>query len=114
MTGTFATVAALPAGASHGYLGPEWSLVWVTLALALVTLGLAVYTFKLYRITVRINKTGEETGRDQADKMERSIAQALRSAAAMEDMVSATKANADKMEGVLHKQMRAYLVVEVG
>lgn len=111
---TVVAVATLPVDAGHGYLGPEWSLVWATLALALITLGLAVFTFRLYRITVRINRTSEAAGRDQADKMERSIAQALRAATAIEDMVSAAKANAVQMQGALQKQMRAYLVVEVG
>lgn len=96
------------------YSSPEWWMVGVTLLLALITLILAIYTGKLYRATVRLGKDARDTGTRQADEMEQSIAQATRSATAMEDVAKATSNNANIFTAFLHKQMRAYIAVNTG
>ena len=46
--------------------------------------------------------------------MKDSIAEAVRSASAMEEVANATKNNAVLMQDILHKQMRAYISVDTG
>jgi len=67
-----------------GFLSSEWSIVWVTLLLSLITLGLAIYTAKLYRATVALGSEAKETSTQQAADMAASIAQAAKAAVAME------------------------------
>jgi len=93
---------------------PEWLLAAFTALLALITGILARYTFKLYSATVGLGRDAKESGAEQAKKMERSVVQATRAATAMEDVATATKNNAVLMQDVMHKQMRAYISVEIG
>lgn len=58
----------------HDYSSSEWWLVYLTFALALVTLGLAIYTAKLYRATVGLGNEAKNTSDRQATEMEKSIA----------------------------------------
>jgi hypothetical protein len=53
---------------------PEWAVVWATLALVAVTLGLAVYTALLYRATVKLGKGADDAAKKQADIAETQIA----------------------------------------
>lgn len=108
------TASAPVVGPAHDLLGPEWSLVGVTLVLACITAALAWFTAQLYRATVKLSTDADRVGREQGDRMEKSIDEASRSAAAIEDLAVATKKNAELMYGALSKQMRAYLAVQTG
>jgi hypothetical protein len=89
-------------------------LVYGTYALAIFTFALAIFTALMWGATYRLAKHARTTGDDQSAKMANSIAEASRAAAAQEGIAQATKENAELMQGVLHKQMRAYLIVEIG
>jgi hypothetical protein len=45
----------------------EWAIVWATVALVVVTLGLAVYTALLYRATVRLGRGADDAAMKQAE-----------------------------------------------
>jgi len=91
----------------HGFSSAEWWLVWVTLALAVITGTLAWFTFGLW-------KDARDASNRQADEMKESIAQSIRSATAMEKVAEISKINSERMEQFWQKQMRAYLTVNVG
>jgi hypothetical protein len=99
---------------AHDLLGPEWALVWVTLALCLITGALAAFTAKLYLATVKLSADADRVGHEQGTRMEKSISETARSASAIEDLALATKKNAELMYGTLAKQMRAYVSVKTG
>jgi hypothetical protein len=92
---------------SAGHSSADWWVAGATIALALITLVLAVYTARLWRST-------KEAGERQSNEMKDSIAQAIRSADAMEAVAEATRANAALMQATLHRQMRAYVTVDLG
>lgn len=56
------------------YSSSEWYLVYLTFILAAVTLGLAIYTAKLYHATVKLGEDAKDTSTRQAIEMERSLA----------------------------------------
>lgn len=58
----------------HDYASSEWWLVYLTGALVLVTLGLAIYTARLYRATVKLGEEADKTSTRQAAEMSKSIA----------------------------------------
>ncbi len=89
------------------------ALVNYTGHLAAATYLLFAFTAGLFAVTYRLSRDAKHTGDDHASKMERSIAQAERAASAMERVANATIQNATLMQGMLHKQMRAYLTVSV-
>jgi hypothetical protein len=99
---------------SADHASSEWLLVYCTAALALTTIALALYTAKLYRATVGLGAEAKATGIAQSSRMERSITEANRAATAMEEVARATHNNAELMQGLFQKQMRAYLSVEFG
>jgi hypothetical protein len=73
------------------------------------TLCVAVFTFTLWSSTEQLAAMAA----GQGDAMERSIKEAAK-AAATNAIADATKANASLMEGIMHRQMRAYITVEAG
>lgn len=85
----------------------HWWLVWVTIALVCITGALAFYTARLYGATVQVGRDARESSIDQGNKM-------MLSVKALESITTATRDNAQLMQGVLHKQMRAYVVVDIG
>lgn len=96
------------------HLSPEWLLAYFTCGLMVVTAGLALYTFRLYRATVALGRQAQLTATEQTDRMERSVREAARAATAMESVAAVTGANANLMQTLMRKQMRAYLSVEIG
>lgn len=104
----------------HDYSSSEWWLVYLSFALVLVTLGLAIYTAKLYRATVGLGKDAKSTSDRQATEMAESIAEATRAAAAMERVAShmevSAKASTESVAALKERtaqQMRAYLSVSI-
>lgn len=49
----------------HGYSSAEWWLVWITGALAAITLGLAFFTLKLWRTTGDLVREAKDTAKRQ-------------------------------------------------
>jgi hypothetical protein len=98
----------------HGYLSSEWCLVWITLALAIITGALAFYTARLWKATKTMVDSAETTSQRQSNEMQASIAEAARSTSALKKIAKVTADNANLMKGVMHQQMRAYIAVEVG
>jgi hypothetical protein len=90
----------------------EWWLVVLTGILAAITGALAWYTARLYRATVHLGADAKTTANEHGSKMVESIAEASRAATAQEGIAKATIENALLMQGVMHKQMRAYVSVE--
>jgi hypothetical protein len=84
-----------------------------TVALAAITAALALFTGLLWAATLRLARDAKEVSTRQAKEMQTSIAEAGRSASAMESVAEATKNNALLMQGVMQKQMRAYLVIDI-
>jgi len=85
----------------------EVRLVEWTVALALGTLGLAIFTALLWWENRRLIR---ETSRASAE----SLREAGRSADALQTVGHAMKTNTENMERVIHQQMRAYIAVEPG
>jgi len=88
---------------------------------ALFTLALVVSTILLWRATMGIARDGKESGAIQAEKMERSIREAAKAAAAMEGVAQSMAINADEIvKSVEHQsvfgrvQLRAYVSVLIG
>jgi hypothetical protein len=96
------------------YRSPEWMLVFVTAALAVITGALARYTYKLYRATVTLSRDAARSAEQQTQRMERSIAEAARAATAMEGVAEAMTENTKLMPDLLRTQMRAYVSVQTG
>jgi len=96
--------------------------------LACATIGLWIFTWKLWRATYNLACDAATTGADQASKMERSIEQAARSAMAMEGVAAAMAMNSasiaesveisrriSKQQDTYSKaQTRAYISVLIG
>ena len=85
------------------------------------TLALVVSTVLLWRATLRIAEDTKQAGKIQADKMERSVAEASRAAAAMEDVSKSMAINADQIVRSVdlqkrygQMQLRPYLTVLLG
>ena len=98
----------------HEKAESDGSLVKLTAALVVVTAALVVATGFLWHATRQLATDARNSGEAQVAKMQASLAEASRSATAMESVAEATKNNAHLMQGVMQKQMRAYLVVDVG
>jgi hypothetical protein len=93
-------------------------VAYSTVALALVTLTLAIWTGLLWYATVRLGRDAKETSERQSGEMQRSIVEATRAATAMESVAvaaavsaRASTENAATLKEVTAKQMRAYLSV---
>ena len=109
------------ADADHEELTKESNdelVAYSTVALAIVTLALAVWTALLWKATVRLGRDAKETSARQSVEMQNSISEATRAAAAMEAVAAAAavsaRASTDSvatLKEVTAKQMRAYLSV---
>jgi hypothetical protein len=93
-------------------------VAYSTVALAVVTLALAIWTGLLWKATVRLGRDAKETSERQSGEMQKSIAEATRAATAMEAVAAAAgvsaRASTDSvatLKEVTAKQMRAYLSV---
>jgi hypothetical protein len=71
---------------------------------------LVIFTWRLAKATSGLWDAAGKQGQDTA----KSIGEATRAATAMEGMVEATRNNANLMQAILHKQMRAYVAVDIG
>ncbi|MGA9667401.1 MAG: hypothetical protein WBQ69_13280 [Gallionella sp.] len=89
------------------YNHPDFWIASFTGMLVFVTAILARYTWKLW-------DDAHKASARQAREMNDSIAQSIRSASAMEDVAKATKNNAALMQEIFHKQIRAYIAVDIG
>ncbi|WP_211625873.1 hypothetical protein [Paraburkholderia domus] len=93
-------------------------VAYSTVALAVVTLFLAIWTGLLWKATVRLGRDAKETSERQSQEMQKSIAEATRAATAMEGVAVAAGVSARAstesvatLKEVTAKQMRAYLSV---
>ncbi|NPT44369.1 hypothetical protein GNZ12_24265 [Paraburkholderia sp. 1N] len=93
-------------------------VAYSTVALAVVTLFLAIWTGLLWKATVQLGRDAKETSERQSQEMQKSIAEATRAASAMEDVAAAAGVSArastesvTTLKEVTAKQMRAYLSV---
>jgi len=82
------------------YSSSEWWLVYLTFALVVVTLGLAIYTAKLYRATVGLGKDAKSTSDRQAAEMEKSLTIAKEAAEATQKAAEAAELNARAAIGI--------------
>lgn len=80
----------------------------------IATIVLAIFTIALWAANIWLIRDARRVSDRQASTTNRSIEEAKRSADAMHDVAEATKNNAILMSGMLSKQMRAYLTVEIG
>jgi hypothetical protein len=80
----------------------------------IATIVLAIFTVALWAANIWLIRDARRVSDRQAADTSRSIEVAKRSADAMHDVAEATKNNAVLMSGMLSKQMRAYLTVEIG
>jgi hypothetical protein len=92
----------------------EWLTARSTLGLAIVTSILAFFTYRLWDANKTLIMSAENTAGRQSREMQASIAEANRAATAMENVANATRADATLMQDILHKQMRAYVAVNIG
>ncbi len=89
------------------------TLTGATIILALFTGGLWIATYRLAKDAEKTSNRAEENFIRQANEMRASIAQASRSASAMEDVANITDRNSRLMQEMYAKQMRAYLSVNI-
>jgi hypothetical protein len=94
---------------------------WGTLALAIFTGLLFVFTAGLWWVTYRLSRDAREEGKSRSREMAESIREANRAAKAMESLAVSAAANSEAaIESVLvlkdrtAQQMRAYLMVTIG
>jgi hypothetical protein len=114
---------------TNGQLGPLSATTWQSIATftiaywqnlgefiernegaieAVGTLFVAFFTFTLWASTERLGIMAAEQG----EAMEKSIKEAANATEATNAIAKATRDNAALMEGILRKQMRAYITVE--
>jgi hypothetical protein len=93
---------------------PESLTALATCALAIITGVLAYFTYQLWTANKTLVEGAREAAKNESKDMRDSIAQAARAAAAMEQVASVTRVNAELMSGLLSKQMRAYVQVNIG
>jgi hypothetical protein len=99
---------------ARDYSSSEWFLTYGTALLALITAGLAIATYRLFRATVQLGRDAKISASAQSERMERSVTEANRAAIAMESVAAATTNNASLVQSMMQKQMRAYVAVELG
>lgn len=98
----------------------EWTCHWVTSLvdvftywIFLVTAFLAYYTYKLWDQTKALSEGADASAQSTMTKMGESIAEAARSAAAMENLAKSAAANTALARERSAQQMRAYLTVSI-
>jgi len=74
------------------------------------TLAIAGFTGTLYLATRGLLRTATKQGEDTAE----TISISGRSVLAMQEVAQATRDNASLLQGIMHKQMRAYIAVDLG
>ncbi|MEA3050803.1 MAG: hypothetical protein QOG84_2639 [Sphingomonadales bacterium] len=87
-------------------------LAFYSLILALSTTLLCIFTGALWWATYRLSKDAKESSEAQADKMERSIAEAGRSAEAMGKLADHASAQLAITQDSVYRNLRAYLSVK--
>ncbi|HEY5710659.1 MAG TPA: hypothetical protein VIT38_02090 [Allosphingosinicella sp.] len=83
-----------------------------TLWLAFVTSLLAFFTYRLWSATTKLATEAKISGETQADKMERSIAEAAKAASAMAKMADAADTQIRHSQDTAERQLRAYAGIE--
>jgi hypothetical protein len=78
------------------------------------TVVLAAFTVLLWAANIWLIRDGRRVSAKQSLDTQMAIAEAKRSGDAMRDVADATKNNAVLMSGMLSKQMRAYIQVNIG
>lgn len=81
--------------------------------LAGFTFLLMLFTGGMWIATYRLSNDAKQSSSTQEARMRDSIAEAGRATAAMENIAKATVDNAALMQGVMHRQMRAYISTEL-
>lgn len=84
------------------YLSSEWWLVYLTAALSIFTLGLMIYTAKMWRATVRLSEDAKANADKQHTDTERALATAELSA-------NAAQRSADTSAQALSNAQRAFV-----
>ncbi len=93
----------------NNYTSSEWWLVYLTAALVFVTLGLTIYTARLWRATKVLAKDAKDTADRQAAEMQESLRIAEINAKATEKAAEAAKQSADAIPST----ERAFVFVTV-
>lgn len=88
--------------APPNYGSSEWWLVYLTAALSIFTLGLMIYTAKMWRATVDLSKEAKATSEQQHADTERALATAEQSA-------KAAQRSADISAQALSSSQRAFV-----
>ena len=88
-------------------------LTFATEVLAGFTGVLMFFTGGMWFATYRLSRDAKKSSATQEARMRDSIAEAGRATAAMENIAKATVDNAALMQGVMHRQMRAYISTEL-
>lgn len=110
------------------YSDAEWWMVYLSGALALITISLAIYTARLWRETKTMVDSADTFSKDQLEKMQASIVEAVRAANAMENVaesvaksaqsgaesVATTKMIVERQRSYAEMQLRAHVFVEFG
>jgi hypothetical protein len=92
----------------------EKAIALSTVVLAAVTALLALFTGGLWLATYRLGRDAKQTAARQTADTQNSLRIAAESGAALKEVAEATKNNALLMSGMLRKQMRAYIAVDIG
>ncbi|MBK6850692.1 MAG: hypothetical protein IPG93_03515 [Burkholderiales bacterium] len=96
------TAYATESIAEPNYLSSEWWLVYLTAALAIFTLGLMIYTARMWRATVRLSEDAKANADQQKKHTERALATAEQSA-------NAAQRSADISAQALSNSQRAFV-----
>ncbi len=92
----------------------EWWLVGFTGLLVGATIGLMFYTARLWRETKTLSDRAESGAERQSKETQAAIREAARAADETGAIAVATRNNAALMQSIMHKQMRAYIAVDIG
>lgn len=95
-------------------MSPESWTALATIALAIITGVLAYFTYQLWKANKTLVESAREAAGTESKNMRDSIAEATRASTAMEEIANAMKSNSELMSGMLSKQMRAYVQVNIG
>lgn len=68
----------------NDYLGHEWALVYLTFLLFAATFGLMIFTWRLWKATIKLAQDAERASREQHDTTVKALAAAERSSGAAE------------------------------
>ena len=108
------TVSPPAAETSEHSHAAEWWIVDFTGLLVAATIGLMFYTARLWRETKTLSDRAESSAERQSKETQAAIREAARAADETGRIATATRDNALLMQNILHKQMRAYIAVDIG